>query len=886
MADLRSNAAKRRQQRLNKQNKPQRATPRSIEAAAQQRDAQRAQSLTNQNNTARISGANKDLAKLQQEFQQAVPGSSRANALQRQIQGKQNQIGILQSGAPGAPRTAGGQRALSELAGQAATFDPNFQSPQAGAGGRAGALGFNPQGTQDTGQNIRPRSRAEFQSDFFQEPDFSTGSFAQLSTADQQAVRTGRLQQAAAQEQIQNLQQQRAQQQLAQRGVQSGAVQRAQDAGTSAAIESIIGALPPGNEFLGNALRNSFNQQQAALGDIQSTTGQQIGLAEDSFRQSIGMLSDGQRRATDLFEASRGFLKDNRDRNRSLIQEQQALADQQLQWQEAKQVRDARKGLNDEVDRRYSALALAGGFGSSNGIGAIEDARREGEQAISDYQAEIGFQRQEVALKYTGLIAQAEDQYTTSMLQEMNNLEARLNQIDQQALSTVGARNQAISNALSDSLTRTTNLRQDLADNVLNAAVVVKNELDAERQAKFKAEVAEADFQRKMKMDELKFLRDLQRDEIGFQRDLSLEEAKRARELQDELRVSPEDSLKEQNKLTDLVLKSQTYKSFNEIERQFGQMQRAFEQLERGEIGPGVADEAIILTFEKILDPGSVVREGEFARVASGLGFSRATKAAFQKALKGGQGIDNLGRESVIKLAEQLRDAAKENFVAENAFVVQRLQNFNNQDFLDRAIDYRALPGFEYLDLPNQDVEFIDGFFSDDPSSFDTGNTENLPPVGAEVATPVVNGRITGYGSDASAFGLDIAAPRGTEVRAHVPGKVVGVVFNENWEGSPASSIEDRENINRGKKQNGGFGNQVRIRFDNGMTGLFSHLDGVRVKKGDTVSPGNLLGSVGNTGITIGKNGYHLDFELRDKTGKRLSPEQAASFLGIGSPIA
>ena len=112
---------------------------------------------------------------------------------------------------------------------------------------------------------------------------------------------------------------------------------------------------------------------------------------------------------------------------------------------------------------------------------------------------------------------------------------------------------------------------------------------------------------------------------------------------------------------------------------------------------------------------------------------------------------------------------------------------------------------------------------------------------------PVQNGRISsGYGLRSSGFheGVDIAAPRGSPVRAVSSGVVV---FNDRL---------------------GTYGRTVIIAHGNGYTSVYGHLDKSFVKRGSRIKQGVVLGSVGNSGKT---NGFHLHLELR-KNGAPVNP--------------
>lgn len=66
-----------------------------------------------------------------------------------------------------------------------------------------------------------------------------------------------------------------------------------------------------------------------------------------------------------------------------------------------------------------------------------------------------------------------------------------------------------------------------------------------------------------------------------------------------------------------------------------------------------------------------------------------------------------------------------------------------------------------------------------------------------------------------------------------------------------------------------GYGNIVILKDDSGNTYKFAHLDKMEVKKGQTIPPGTLIGTVGNTG---GSTGSHLHFEAANAAGKTIDP--------------
>lgn len=83
---------------------------------------------------------------------------------------------------------------------------------------------------------------------------------------------------------------------------------------------------------------------------------------------------------------------------------------------------------------------------------------------------------------------------------------------------------------------------------------------------------------------------------------------------------------------------------------------------------------------------------------------------------------------------------------------------------------------------------------------------------------------------------MDIAAPYGTPIYASDSGTVVEVVsMHYSW------------------------GNYVKIDHGNGYKTLYAHMSSFAVQLGDTVTQGQVIGYVGNTGNSYGN---HCHFEM------------------------
>ncbi len=123
------------------------------------------------------------------------------------------------------------------------------------------------------------------------------------------------------------------------------------------------------------------------------------------------------------------------------------------------------------------------------------------------------------------------------------------------------------------------------------------------------------------------------------------------------------------------------------------------------------------------------------------------------------------------------------------------------------------------------------------PSTRSPASGSGGPSLVGYFLRPLVGGlksqNIHGYNA------VDIAAPAGTNVLASASGEVI---------------------ISRTYGYNGGYGQYIVIKHDNGTQTLYAHLSENFVFAGARVVQGQVIGAVGNTGRSTGP---HLHFEVR-----------------------
>jgi murein DD-endopeptidase MepM/ murein hydrolase activator NlpD len=128
------------------------------------------------------------------------------------------------------------------------------------------------------------------------------------------------------------------------------------------------------------------------------------------------------------------------------------------------------------------------------------------------------------------------------------------------------------------------------------------------------------------------------------------------------------------------------------------------------------------------------------------------------------------------------------------------------------------------------------------------GDTSPASPGGLVLTNPLSLMKVTlGFGPARHPYtgemwhhqGIDLAAKKQTEVHAGAAGRVIEAV--------------NEYTINKGA------GRYVTLQHENGYSTRYTHLHTLAVKQGDLVKAGEIIGTVGTTGLSTGP---HLHFEV------------------------
>lgn len=128
-------------------------------------------------------------------------------------------------------------------------------------------------------------------------------------------------------------------------------------------------------------------------------------------------------------------------------------------------------------------------------------------------------------------------------------------------------------------------------------------------------------------------------------------------------------------RLLDSYDREPNVRSFRELKDSYNQMgQVMIGGVKRGDFA--FADQAAIVMFNKIIDPTSVVREGEFARTGEFIKFTERLKALVQKVQKGGS-LTNKERQELLDTAHDLVISAHKVSKKRTETYIERGKRFN-----------------------------------------------------------------------------------------------------------------------------------------------------------------------------------------------------------------
>lgn len=151
--------------------------------------------------------------------------------------------------------------------------------------------------------------------------------------------------------------------------------------------------------------------------------------------------------------------------------------------------------------------------------------------------------------------------------------------------------------------------------------------------------------------------------------------------------------------LTNQLVKQWTtaVKPYRDIQRQVTMMEAGIDAARRGDLAAG--NEAVLQTFLKVLDPNSVVREGEFWRLQQGQSFISRARAAVQRIQDGGW-VPLPELEKYARLARDVETAIAKHHTGARARIQRTAESYDIGPELIFDVDPESLDEASFVPPP------------------------------------------------------------------------------------------------------------------------------------------------------------------------------------------
>ena len=146
-------------------------------------------------------------------------------------------------------------------------------------------------------------------------------------------------------------------------------------------------------------------------------------------------------------------------------------------------------------------------------------------------------------------------------------------------------------------------------------------------------------------------------------------------------------------------------KPIRDLREQVSRMEAGMEAARRNDLAAG--SQAVLVVFQKILDPTSVVRESEYARSGAGQSLINRIRGAAERLARGGAGVPLAELEAFARLARDMVVRSGGSYVA------------GVQARLGRTADHYGIPrDLIFEDLPSEPENVIPSASADDENPF------------------------------------------------------------------------------------------------------------------------------------------------------------------------
>lgn len=207
--------------------------------------------------------------------------------------------------------------------------------------------------------------------------------------------------------------------------------------------------------------------------------------------------------------------------------------------------------------------------------------------------------------------------------------------------------------------------------------------------------------------------------------------------------------------------------------------------------------------------------------------------------------------DSINRVLKEQVLANKEDINIQSVENNEEVNDENNENIENNEENLNGMGGAEPIEKNDSiEVSSAISIMDSDISDFLSKNINMIKPVSGTI-TSIYGARDEIFdGVNSYHTGLDVANKKDTKIISATDGEVINSVLNNKY-----------------------YGNYIEIETE-GVIFKYAHMNELKVKKGDKIKQGELIGLMGSTGMSTGP---HLHFEIKINS-RTIDPQQVVEF--------
>lgn len=380
--------------------------------------------------------------------------------------------------------TAQGQTPAQRTAATRRPAGAPLVSPNAGAGGRAGALGFNDAAggvaPQPGGMGVVNQTQRDPAT-----PDPRAALFGNETLGEAIAggrISEGEVQRRQQQEEFDRKQKESDTASQALGGSKDGANREEQQ--VSPDMAPLMAKLPPELQGMASFIQASLDESKNLIAENQSFVEGQMQSIQDQYAPIEQKYKDMEQNYLQTSSAIQGIIDSIKDDNEQMIAEERGAQEARLQHELQREERKLADQKTKAHESMVAQIALMGGFGQDAGLAAVRESDAAYEAKMSDLREEFRVENLELSAKFTALYVQNKNDYRDKSMTNLKDLVAGLERVGLQSISSQEARNTAERGLMQSAWDNEVTLRQGLADKNLSVAEKIQDVIAESKKSK------------------------------------------------------------------------------------------------------------------------------------------------------------------------------------------------------------------------------------------------------------------------------------------------------------------------------------------------------------------------------------------------------------------